>query len=128
MSATPLALLGAALLGGALFLWVRMLNAVALEGRRWIPLSMIGASILLAVATFTASPGLFAGILAGLCATLGAGFLFLAVLAPQSTQKPVVEVGRPIPEFAAPDENGQPFALSSLAGKPILLKFFRGHW
>ena len=23
---------------------------------------------------------------------------------------------------------GEPFALSSLAGKPLLLKFFRGHW
>ncbi|MBW2243643.1 MAG: hypothetical protein JRH01_16795 [Deltaproteobacteria bacterium] len=128
MSATPLALLGAALLGGALFFWFRMMNDVALEGRRWIPLSMVGASVLLAIATFSGDAGLLANILAGTTAALGAGFLFLAVLSPQSKQRPAIELGNPLPDFAAPDENGQPFAISSVAGKPILLKFFRGHW
>jgi peroxiredoxin len=39
-----------------------------------------------------------------------------------------VALGQPIPEFTAPDAEGQPFALSSLHGRPYLLKFFRGHW
>jgi len=39
-----------------------------------------------------------------------------------------VRVGGPILDFSAPDENGEPFALASLRGRPYLLKFFRGHW
>jgi peroxiredoxin len=30
--------------------------------------------------------------------------------------------------FSAPDADGREFDLSSLAGRPFLLKFFRGHW
>ncbi|MCP5060573.1 MAG: hypothetical protein GY937_28080 [bacterium] len=128
MSATTLALLGAALLGGALYLWFRMMKEVALEGRRWISVSMVGASVLLAIAAFSGDPGLVPGILAGTTAALGAGFLFLVMLSPQSKQPPAFELGSPLPDFAAPDENGQPFAISSMAGIPVLLKFFRGHW
>lgn len=128
MSATTLAYLGFALLGGALFLWYRMMIEVALEGRRWISVSMVSASVVLAIAAFTGDPGLLPGILAGITAVLGAGFLFLLMLSPQSKQPPAFELGSPMPDFAAPDENGQPFTVSSLAGKPVLLKFFRGHW
>jgi peroxiredoxin len=46
----------------------------------------------------------------------------------QSRNVPRVAVGAPILDFTAPDEHGRPFRLSSLAGRPILLKLFRGHW
>jgi len=128
MSATPLALLGAALLGGSLVLWFRMLKQVALAGRRWILLSAVGAAVLLALGAFAQGAGLLVGLLAGVTALAGVGFLFLALLAPQSKQSPAVAVGEPLPDFTAPDENDQPFSLASLAGKPVLLKVFRGHW
>jgi hypothetical protein len=37
-------------------------------------------------------------------------------------------VGAPFLEFSTLDEDGNQFALSSMAGRPFLLKFFRGHW
>jgi hypothetical protein len=37
-------------------------------------------------------------------------------------------VGSPVPALSAPDENGEIFDMASMSGKPILLKFFRGHW
>ena len=54
--------------------------------------------------------------------------VILSSLAIQSSQAPAVAVGQPILEFTAPDENGDIFDSASLHGKPILLKFFRGHW
>ena len=46
----------------------------------------------------------------------------------QQPNRPAVAVGEPMLLFSAPDENGVDFDLSSLNGKPYLLKFFRGHW
>ena len=60
---------------------------------------------------------------------LGGGFMLLLRLgSAQARTRIAVHVGGPILDFTAPDENGAPFALSSVAGKPFLLKFFRGHW
>jgi len=128
VSGILLAFLSVALVAGALVLWMRMLRDVALEGRRWIAFSLIGAAVILGVASLSQSPGALGGSLAGASIVIGGGFLLLAVLAPQSKQAPAIAVGGPIPDFTAPDENGRPFELSSLRGHPILLKFFRGHW
>jgi peroxiredoxin len=37
-------------------------------------------------------------------------------------------VGETLRDFSALDENGERFELASTAGRPVLLKFFRGHW
>lgn len=37
-------------------------------------------------------------------------------------------VGEPMPEFAAPDQDGAPFSLKSLRGQRVMVKFFRGSW
>jgi len=39
-----------------------------------------------------------------------------------------VKVGEPILRFRARDAEGNDFDLQELAGRPFLLKFFRGHW
>jgi len=39
-----------------------------------------------------------------------------------------VRVGDRYLDFTAKDSNGNAFTLSSLDGKPVLLKFFRAHW
>lgn len=41
---------------------------------------------------------------------------------------PAVQVGDAFLDFTAQDHTGADFTLSSLTGKPILLKIFRGHW
>ena len=37
-------------------------------------------------------------------------------------------VGTPLPEFSAIDANDAPFRSADLRGRPVLIKFFRGHW
>ncbi len=123
-----MALVAAAIVVAALVFWFSLVKRVALEGRRWIPLGLIGAAVLLALASLAQGPGWGGGVVAGLTAVLGSGFLFLALLAPQSKQAPAVALGEPLPDFTAPDESGEPFSLASLAGRPVLLKLFRGHW
>ena len=128
MIGVALGFLGAGVLAASLVAWFHMLGQVALEGRRWMVFSAIGLAIGLAVAALTQEPGFLGGVPAVLTALLGSGFLFLAVLAPQSSQTAAVGVGEPALDFTALTENGEPFELASLKGSPLLLKFFRGHW
>jgi len=123
-----LALLGFALvlaLGG---LWFRRAMAVRVPVNR-LPyvVGMIGGVALGALA-FAAGPGWLGGALAAL--TVAGGSVFLATLAisRQVGGSGAFRVGERVPDFTAPDESGAPFNLSSLAGRPLLLKFFRGHW
>ncbi len=73
-----------------------------------------------------------AGWLGGVAAALGTAasglMLLLRLGSPQARNVPAVAVGSRMLDFIAPDENGLPFSSASLAGKPYLLKFFRGHW
>ena len=39
-----------------------------------------------------------------------------------------VKLGDPLPAFTALDDEEEKFDIRSLAGTPLLLKFFRGHW
>ncbi len=113
----------------ALFvLWQGVIRRVEMDKRRWILNSMAVAAIALAIAGLAREPGVFGGILAGASILVGALFMGLGALAPQSKQTPAVAVGGPLLDFTAPDENDKPFDLASLRGRPILLKFFRGHW
>lgn len=61
---------------------------------------------------------------------IGGGFLvsvffLMALPAPSQTWT----VGRPVPDFALPNQDGELIRLSSFVGKgPVLLVFYRGHW
>jgi cytochrome oxidase Cu insertion factor (SCO1/SenC/PrrC family) len=35
---------------------------------------------------------------------------------------------QPTPDFTLNDQDGKPFALSSLRGSRVVLVFYRGHW
>ncbi len=111
---------------GALFL--SRMQRVQLTGKRLEHDLGWAAALALGVAAFASGVGGFAGVAAGIGAFLGALMLLLRLAAPQAKNTPAVRVGGPILGFTAPDENGAPFSLASLAGKPVLLKFFRGHW
>ena len=127
---TGLILAGTAvsLLIGGIAIWMRLIGRVEIDTGRRLPSAMIVAALVLAVVALTQSPGLLGGILAGLTATIGSIAILLQVLAPQSNQVPAVEVGQTLPAFTALDHEGKPFDLASLNGRPILMKFFRGHW
>ena len=128
MSGLLLAALAAAATGALFVLWQKAMRGVQMDQRlRALNALAIGAAAL-GIAALTRDPGIAGGTLAGASVLMSVFFVGLGVLAPQSKQTPAVAVGKPILEFTAPDESGKPFELARLRGRPVLLKFFRGHW
>ena len=128
MSGFLLACVAATTITGLFVLWQGVIRRLEMDKRRWILTSMAVAGIVLGITALARDPGVFGGILASVSTLMGILFMALGALAPQSRQTPAVAVGDPLLDFTAPDENGKPFDLASLRGRPILLKFFRGHW
>ena len=128
MIGLPLAGLAAALMVGLAVLWVGMIARVELGERRWILHALAATAMGLAGASISQSPGVLGGALAGLTLLVGVVYWVMLAFAGQSKQRPAVAVGSPILDFSALDANAEPFQLASLRGRPILLKFFRGHW
>jgi len=108
--------------------WLTMIKRVQIGRGRWLLRLLAGAAIVSALLAFTREPGTLGGTLAGLSLVVGSAFFILSSLAGQSRQAPALAVGDSLLEFSASDENGEIFDLASLRGRPILLKFFRGHW
>jgi peroxiredoxin len=114
----------------------------AVTGVRWlramqqvrIPADMRGyvvanaAAALLGTAALLLGAGVLAAVGAGLALAAGLAFLALYAGSGQAAQPPAVAVGGPVLDFSAPDDAGRPFDLARLRGRPVLLKFFRGHW
>jgi cytochrome oxidase Cu insertion factor (SCO1/SenC/PrrC family) len=86
------------------------------------------AAAALGVAAFAVGTGTLGAVAAGVGIGVGGSMVALRAISGQDDVQPAVRVGDPIIDFTALDENGEPFALSSLRGRPFLLKFFRGHW
>jgi cytochrome oxidase Cu insertion factor (SCO1/SenC/PrrC family) len=86
------------------------------------------ATLALGIAAFASGAGWLGGVPAALGSLAGGFMLLIRLGSPQAKNPPAVAVGGKILDFTAPDENGAPFSLSRIAGKPFLLKFFRGHW
>jgi hypothetical protein len=128
MSGAILGFLALALVAQAGLVWVRLIREVRVGERRPLVLLVVAAGVGLALLAFARGPGIAGGLAAGLALAAGGLFLPLQLLARQSRGVPAVTVGQPILAFSAPDAEGRPFALSSLRGRPYLLKFFRGHW
>ncbi|HYC00883.1 MAG TPA: hypothetical protein VEC57_17245 [Candidatus Limnocylindrales bacterium] len=108
--------------------WWRLIDQVRVgEGRPKV-LALVAVSVALAALALRGDPGTAAAIAAWIAMAAGAMFLLLLALGRQSRREIAVRLGRPILRFVAPDEHGQPFDIDALAGRPYLLKFFRGHW
>ena len=119
------ALLGAV---GSGVLWFRAMGAVGLPANRsgfvaaWICAGALG------IVAMAQEPGWFGGI-ASVLSVMGASFfLFTIAISRQQVNTDAISVGATLPDFSAADERGEPFDSSSLAGHPVLIKFFRGHW
>jgi hypothetical protein len=128
MSGVLLGWSGAAIAAGLFAYWSRLMNRVAVPEKRGGYLAAMGLAVVLGVAALVQGAGWIGGIPAVFAILAGGMFLALRLQSSQAATTPAVSVGERILDFSAADENGEPFALSSLAGKPYLLKFFRGHW
>ncbi len=109
------------------FLWFQMIQDVAVPRRRWpYQMGFVGGGLIGLFAAFQG--GILSMIAGGVAAFAGLVFGALRLQSRQQPNEPAVGVGEPMLAASAPDENGVDFDLSSLHGKPYLLKFFRGHW
>ena len=128
MSAGGLALVAVALIVGGWATWWRRIQRVDVPLRPWAHYAVMAAALLLALAALGAGPGL-AGGAAAVLALLGSGmFLGLHLISRMPDQLAAVGVGDAVPDFTALDAEGATFRLCELRGRPLLLKFFRGHW
>lgn len=108
--------------------WFRAARRVALVGSRAPYVLGWAGSAVLGALSLSASPGSIGAIPAGFAIAAGGFLLVLVAISPQRAAPDAVRVGMKLPDFTAPDDDARPFTLSGLEGRPILLKFFRGHW
>ena len=128
MNGTVLGFLAFVLVAGIAGLWFQRLNQVRAGEVRSLVIGLMAAAAALSIAAFLSGPGLAGGIAAGVALAISGTFLALQPLSGQASGTSAVSVGGPILDFTASDDSGEPFDLSTLHGKPFLLKFFRGHW
>ena len=128
MSSTALGFAALLLLVGSVVLWFRALGAVRIPENRSGFVTVWLAAGALGVAALVAGGGWVGGVPAVLAIVGAAFFCFTVSISRQDVAADVIAVGATLPDFTAIDENGQVFEASSLAGRPVLIKFFRGHW
>jgi cytochrome oxidase Cu insertion factor (SCO1/SenC/PrrC family) len=109
-------------------IWFRSAYAVTLPTNRIAYVIAMGTGAVLAVFALADNPGLVGGTFAVLAALLGCFFLFTVAISEQKGGAGNLVIGSPMPAFSARDHLGNPFDSSTLDGRPVLLKFFRGHW
>ena len=128
MSGLTLSIVAFALVSATGFLWFRRAFAVALpENRTGFVICMI-VGLCLGIAGLVQGAGLAGGILSTLAILLGGMFVFTWLISAQKGGSGTLQIGSPLISFSAPDHLGNSFDSNTLDGRPILLKFFRGHW
>jgi len=128
MNAAALAYASLTIVLVATALWFRAARAVRLPANRSAYVAAWAAGAAGGAAAIGLGAG-WPGTAAGVVALLGGATLTLLVaISRQRAADDAIRVGEPLRAFTAPDEHDVPFSLASTAGRPILLKFFRGHW
>ncbi len=84
-----------------------------------------GAGFVLGIVALQQGSG---GSVAGWAVGVAGLLLFLSSTGAQKVTGEMIKVGDSLPAFTAPDDSGETFDSTSLAGSKVLLKFFRGHW
>ena len=128
LTGSALGFAAAAIVLVAGFRWLRLMQQVRIPESPRGFLVACGLAALLGIAAFALGTSAAGGIAAGLAVLGGLAFLALSAASGQPALTPAVTVGGPVLDFSAADDEGRPFQLASLRGKPVLLKFFRGHW
>lgn len=108
--------------------WFQLVYAVALPRNRGAFLASMLLGVACAIAGLLQSPGIVGAILASLAIFLGSFFLFTWTISAQKGSSDALQPGQQLLHFSAPDHMGEVFDSNTLDGRPILLKFFRGHW
>jgi hypothetical protein len=125
---TAIGVVALVLIAGSGTLWFRAASGVRLPKSRSAYVGVWLGGVALGVVALASGVGWVGGVAAGL-SIFGGSFLALTVaISRQRVGPDAVTVGARLPNFSALDENGDPFELASVMGKPLLLKFFRGHW
>ncbi len=128
VDATALGVVAFLLVAGAMARWAQRMKRVQIPtDRRGFVVCWTGGAVL-GILALTQGAGWIGGIPAGIAAVAGTFFSALVYLSPQRVADDAVRVGERLREFTALDENGDPYSIARAAGKPVLLKFFRGHW
>jgi hypothetical protein len=109
-------------------LWFDRIGQVDIPEDRTTYVIFFLAAAALGVGAFVAGTRWFGGVAAALAILIGSFFPFTVAISRQEVAANSIRVGDSIPVFSALDENGEVFESKTLAGKPVLIKFFRGHW
>lgn len=128
MVANAFGYIAAVIVVGAWIQWFRLINQVRIPSDRTAFVVVNGAGALIGIAAFLLGASTLAGVAAGIAVFAGIMFIGLVAGSGQAPNVPAVAVGQPIFAFEASDDEGKPFSVGDLRGKPFLLKFFRGHW
>lgn len=128
MSGALLGLVALLVVTATLLRWFQLIQRVAIPRRRagYFALFLLGAA--LGVVALRSEPGWIGGAAATLAVVVGSIFPLLRLGSRQLATTPAVRVGEPMLAFTALDDAGARFDSVVLAGRPYLLKFFRGHW
>ena len=128
MNGSLVGLVGMAMVALPGIQWLRLMQQVRIPKDTTAFVVTNGSGALLGAAAFALGTGPGGALAAGFAVLGGLGFVALRAASGQARVVPAVAVGGPIVDFSATDDEGRPFALASLHGRPFLLKFFRGHW
>ena len=123
--------LGFAALGVAVItvaLWFRQIDQVALPENRTLFVVSYLTALAMGVGAFVARTRWFGAIPALLAIMIGCFFPFSVAISRQEVATTGIQIGQTIPHFKALNRHGELFDSASLDGKPVLMKFFRGHW
>lgn len=108
--------------------WFRAIHRVALPKNRTGYLLTMLLAALGAVAALFIGVGWLGGIAASIAIVIPSLFFLLVAISRQDVADDAITVGDSLPHFTATDEYGENFDSLTLAGNPVLIKFFRGHW
>ncbi len=128
MGDTYLGLASLVIVAISIRLWIRAFKRVEIPKNRggYVAAWVVAAG--LGLAALVGEPGWLGGIPAGFGVFASTFLLFTIVIGGQKVGDEAIRVGAAIPHFTTTDEHGQTFDSQSLAGHPVLIKFFRGHW
>ena len=128
MNATMLGMSALVLTLVSVVLWIRAVRNVSLpENRSGYMIALVLAGVL-GIVALSQSPGWLVGVPAVFSIIIALFFSLTFAIGGQFVGSDATAVGATLPTFTAIDEHGETFDSLSLAGNPVLIKFFRGHW
>ncbi len=108
--------------------WWAKIKAMTVPRNAIVYQAIMASGVVLIVMGMSRGAGVPGGLL-GMVGLLAGGMYLVTSFISGLPEEPLaVQIGERILDFEATDSAGEPFSLSSLDGRPFLLKFYRGHW